>query len=1471
MIGAVLISMQFKPIQTWLAKKATAYLSKELKTDVGVKSLYLQPFRSLVLEGFYINDLQKDTLISTKKLSVKITDFSIFTLDGITLKNTDLEDGKIYLKTYKDSTTNLQFILNYFSSSDTTQTTSNFKFALNEVTLHNIDFKYKNYLQKDTMMKGVNFDDVHVRHLSGNFKGIDINNHLFKAQINHLSLQEKSGFVLNDLTADATVDSNQIVLKNLLLLTPKTKLTNYFSMKFKTFDDFNDVSNKVLMEGHFKNSKVNLRDIAFFAPDLADSKLSLTLDGDIKGRVNNLKANDLTIKVGKATYLKGNFRVRGLPDIDNTFMEMDFKDVYSNKADIDYILEQATGSKSNQTPAIISKFGNINFSGQFTGLWNDFIAYGEFKTKLGLLKSDVNMKINQSGASSYSGKLVAVDFNLGNLIDEPLLNRTSFTANVDGKGFNISTLSENLIAKVNYFDFNNYRYQNINIKGKINQQVFDGKLNINDDNILLDFNGKANLNPKLPEFNFAANVCRANLNKLHFTKDTIQVSANIRNNFSGNSLDNIQGDLSMKQIKITNTEKTFEMDSIYLLAQGIGKARTLALTSDIGDASIKGEYDLQTLPSAFKTIIKKYIPSYQTTIVPPKNQNFEFNIDLKNFDYISGLFIPKLKIPERGAFNGKFDSQNNVANLNGFIKTLKYNSTTFNNLIIDENTSAKALEAVISLDKVEFSDGGLFVQNIIIQNTLKNDSLSFNVKLSDKDAVNQLDLYGLVKFGKDTLAQVSLLPSDVIIDNQIWKIKDQVKLKFDTSKTVIDNFELSNDKQLVAVNGAISASDADGLEVVVKDLNMTSLSQLTKGFGVNLKGNMNGTANLSAILGTPNIQSDFTIDSLSYNKTKVGTLNIASTYNNQTDKVDVNATIYKNQLKTMDIKGNVDIKSETNNLNLDLLLDQTELVIFEPFVNSFVSNLKGQVSSDLKLTGKFNNPQINGNLSLVNAGLKVNYLGTYYTINDGVTLDNSIINVKNLTIKDQFGNKAIANGTVDMNNPSNPNMSLTVDANNFMALNTTARDNDLYYGKAFGTGVFRFNGPTDALDIKIKAKTEAGTIFTIPLNGASTVGTNDFIVYVAKDSTQNKNVENFFKGLTMELDLAVDENSQANILTEVGNLSGRGTAQLNLKITSLGDFEMKGDYVINEGKFDFTANNVINKTFDMSKGGTIRWTGDPSSADINLNAIYTTTAATAPLYSAAGRTISDDRKNERVSTQANLYLKGSLLNPDISFGLDFPNNSVIQTELQGYLNDKDNEAQQVINLIVRNSFSGSSSSGIGGLNDQTLLGSGIELGVSKLNNIISQSLNIKNLDFNVRSLNEFGLGLNLFKNRLKISTSFVNNQYTNNNLIGSNIFNSSLNDLTRDAELSYLINKSGTFVAKVFQRPVNKDVFNLSSDIYNNGLGLSYTQEYDSFGEFLKRTFGRDRDKKQEEKPLTSPPFNPVFPDEKQGSKKKED
>ena len=1444
MVGGVLFSFQFEGVQTWAAKKAANYLAKEWKTNVSIEKLSLKPFKSLLLKGLYVQDLDKDTLLFAQNLEVDITYFAPIKERKITLKQIKLSNAQFYLKAYKDTTTNLSFIINYFDSGkkDTT-TKAPFDFAINNIKVSNLAFKYKNYRVAYKKTSSINYNDVDIKNLSTEITNLDTKNFVFKAQVNHLKFKEKSGFVLNDLTALTTIDTNKIEAQNLYLKTPRTTLSNYFSMRFKSFADFDDGVDKIVLKGVFKNAKVSSKDIAYFAPEVAFMDLNIALTGLIEGKVTDLKSRNLAIKVGKGSYLKGNFNIKGLPNVNTTYYDLNFKQAYTNKQDIEYIAEKITGKKYTQIPAEIEKFGNVNFTGTFKGFAKDFKANANFKTKLGQVNALVNMQIDKANIPSYTGTVEALDFDLGSLVNQTIINRTSFKADIDGKGFDLAKLKEKINAKATYFDFNNYRYTNIVIDGNLVNQVFKGKLNINDKNLKLAFNGQADMKPELPKFDFVAQIEGANFHKLNFTKDTLQFDGKVKSRFTGDNLQNISGDFLANDIRITNSSKSIVLDSVALVASGLGENRILALTSDIGDARIKGAYDIATLPSAFKTVVKKYIPSYQGEIVAVKKQNFDFNIDLKNFDDISSIFIPELKIPERGVFNGRFNNNKDSLTLNGYVKSLSYQGKTFSNIIIDQNTQAKSLESIISIDKIELSNGGIYVKNVIIQNSLKNDSLSFNVKLSDKDATNQLDLYGLVEFGADTLAKLSLSPSDVIIDNQVWKIEEKVRIKFEDDKTYIENFELSSGKQLLAINGAISNNTTDQLEVVIQDLKMTSLSQITKGYGVNLTGTMNGVANLSSILEQPNIASNITVDSLSYNNTSIGDLKLKTAYNYSKEDIGVDATIFKNNSKTMDIKGDVDLASDAaNNLNLDVILDQTELIILEPFVKQIISNLKGQISSNLKLTGKFANPSINGDLTFLKAGVTVNYLKTAYTVTDKILVNNSIIDVNGLTLVDTRGNKAETTGTIDMKNLSSPLFNITLNAKNFMALNTTSKDNLLYYGKAYSTGSFSFNGPIDAMRINIKAKTEAGTEFTIPLNGSATVSANDFIVYVAKDTSLNqKQDNNYFNGITMEFDLAVDEGSTANILTEVGNLTGQGTAQLNLKITSLGDFEMKGDYVINTGEFDFTANNLINKTFTLEKGGTIRWTGDPTDAQVSLNAIYSTRATIAPIFAAAGIT-TDDNLNARVLSEAHMILNGSLLNPSIKFSLEFPNNSGYKTQLQGYLNDKDNEAQQVINLVVRNSFNGNTSAGLGGVNGQTLLGSGLELGFSKLNNVIAQTLGFKNVDINVRSLSEFGLGLNLLNGRLKISGNVVNNQNINNELFNNNLFNSSINDLTRDVQMSYDIRKDGSFVAKAFQRPSNRDFFNLNSDIYINGLGLVYSQQYDTFNEFIKQTFGRKRE-----------------------------
>lgn len=1434
-------------------------MSDQLKTKIDIKSLYIKPFSSVVLEGFYILDKQKDTLLNAPELTIDLNGFSVFSSVKkrlIDFSFVQLNNASFYLKKQKDSTSNLRFIINYFSSADTTKKTGRpWKIIFEKVAVNNLHFRYKNQLLADTLMKQVNFDDIDVKNFSAIIKNMDIINHLFKGDISNLTLREKSGFYIKKFNAAATVDDNQILAQNLYILTGHSELKNYFRMKFKDFDDISDhIEDKVYMDGDFNSSRISSSDISYFTDGLSHVQFDLGLDGRIKGFVNNLKAKNLLITGGKATYVKGNFNLTGLPRWNKTFLDLNFDEIATNKADLDYLYGKFTGTPNRHVPAVISKFGNINFKGSFKGFPDSFLVDGSFKTKLGRFEPNFNLSIDKYGTPSYNGKINSYEFDIGSLLDEETLGRITLNATITGSGDSVNNLNENVNAHISSFDFKDYHYKNIDINGTFNNKIANASITADDKSIKLNLSGSVDLNPFLPVYDLKANIGNAQLNTLNLTNDTLNFTSQVVTRFSGNNLSNLTGAVSLTQTRIVGPRNNYILDSLILTANGIDTLRTITLKSGIADGYIKGKFDLATLPSYFKTILKKYIPSLNTTITAPKPEDFEFKINLLNPDPLIAFFKPKLKIPDQGNITGKFNSENKTETLNAYLKTIKLGKTVFHDFILDESTYNDYLGLNISLSKIDLTDS-LFIKNITINNFLKKDSLNFNVKLSDQNAINSLDLYGLVNFGKDTLAKVQLLPSDVILEHEDWRIAEKVRIKLLPERTEVSGFELSSGLQKVKIDGFISDSPTDKLKLSFEQFGMATFNQLTRrSAGIQLKGVLNGDVKFSSLLKTPGVDANLGIDSLAMNKILVGDVKILSDLDNDRKQANVKINIIKHGIETLNLAGTYQIGHGVDDkLDFDVKMNEAEGVIFEPFINDLVSNVKGNISTNLKLTGSPLKPQLNGNIILNNTGVTVNYLKTAYKVTDTLNVTNSIVNVNNMLVKDPKGGTGNVTGTVDFNDLKNPDIEAVLTAKNLMALNTTFKDNHLYYGTAFATGRFSFNGPVDNMKIDIKAGTETGTVFNIPLNTSTTVGDNDFIHFVGhRDTLKTVAKSNAFDGVTLNFDLTVDEKTTVRIATDYGLLEGSGQANgLKLNINSLGDFEMFGDFLISSGKFEFTAKNFISKNFLVNQGGTIRWTGNPRNATINLNAIYEVRTDIAPLYQAAGSKSPKGDAFELV--QAELILTKTLLQPDIDFNFNFPLDPSIKDDLSNYLSDNNNRSQQALNIILRRNFSNGAN---GNLTNQVVSTAGeviSEFAFNKVNSLISQS-NIKGFDFNIRSFNDLSASYKV-KERLIFTGSLFNSSSSSNDLFQNNtsIFNSNFSVLTKDFDAQYLVRKDGNLSARYSYRVLNSTTLNTLNDQLNedyvNGIGLVYQRDFDSLPEFIRLIF-----KKQPGKNLPATP-----------------
>lgn len=115
----IAIAIQTEIVQNFLVTKAANKLSKDLGTKVQVQHVSINLFNRLNIEGIFIADKQKDTLLYAKALKVRITDW-FFLKDNADLHYVGLDGATIKIQR-QDTIWNYQFIANYFTSTDTTK------------------------------------------------------------------------------------------------------------------------------------------------------------------------------------------------------------------------------------------------------------------------------------------------------------------------------------------------------------------------------------------------------------------------------------------------------------------------------------------------------------------------------------------------------------------------------------------------------------------------------------------------------------------------------------------------------------------------------------------------------------------------------------------------------------------------------------------------------------------------------------------------------------------------------------------------------------------------------------------------------------------------------------------------------------------------------------------------------------------------------------------------------------------------------------------------------------------------------------------------------------------------------------------------------------------------------------------------------------------------------------------------------
>jgi hypothetical protein len=477
-----------------------------------------------------------------------------------------------------------------------------------------------------------------------------------------------------------------------------------------------------------------------------------------------------------------------------------------------------------------------------------------------------------------------------------------------------------------------------------------------------------------------------------------------------------------------------------------------------------------------------------------------------------------------------------------------------------------------------------------------------------------------------------------------------------------------------------STFDVSGLHCQINNLDISVLNQFLLDYGWELNGTARADLYVQDIRKMNEMSGNAFINQFIINDIPVGNLRLNAEQKNFDSPVYMDLSVIDAENK-VNADGfiflpNTKIPAGQNRFEFNTTLDNYSVALGDVFLQGLISGTSGTVSGQIAIAGDNKINSIDGDLILNNVQTRLDYLGTQYNIVKApVKISNTNIDFGDLELFDQMGNVANVRANIKHKFFNDMDISMRVTSPQFQVLNTTKKDNELYYGKAFGKIDLRMNGPFDKLDIIIQAETGPNTVVALPLKSAIADKEQNFIVFTNPQQEKDEEIAEavYGAGLNLQMYLTINPSAELQLIFDERTgevIKGRGNGNIHIDLPRDGEFQMYGDFEIERGEYPFKAFVVLDKAFTIKRGGTISWYGDPLNAFINLQAEYKG-LRTSP-YNFIYDYIRNDNNllNEAkrpTDVDLILNLNGQLLEPKVQFDIAFPN---LQGELKNYTDNR---------------------------------------------------------------------------------------------------------------------------------------------------------------------------------------------------------
>ena len=1339
-------------------------------------------------------------------------------------------------------------------------TQKNWDIKVDDLQLNNNKIKYDDSTRPEQKF-GIDYAHIEADSLTLHVQNLVFNTDSMGGQITKGFVREKSGFAINELEGDILYASNQTYVKNFLLKTPGSELKREVLLNYSSPKAFTDSFQNTQMEIDIPDSYLLVKDILVFAPQLR-SQPALSNPNDVwhlnikaSGNMNSLRISALQFDGLKNTKVDLEGTLAGLTNPNSAGGNITIRKFHTSQSDIALFTGTRLSTPDINIPETFDIRGTINGSA------------GRLRTNLLINSSAGDLALNGSFANltnpntaSYNAAIRTNGFRVGSILKNPQVGNLSGNFNLTGTGFTPSAMSTNFKGTINSFGFNNYIYRNIAAEGSLRNNNFSVAVNSNDPNAHLNLTATGNMSAT-PSYKVNGFIDSLKTLPLNLTTQPLVFRGRIDADIPSANPDYLEANVLITQALFVSGNNRLPLDTLHLISGKSDTGQFIRFNSDIANAQLAGKYRIADLGNIIQNNINPYFSvSGSTAPVPVQPYDFSFYADLV-YNPVLSSFLPGLENAQTIHAEGKLATNEGMQALVQAPYIL-YGPNEINDLNLRVNTADSGM--MINGTITRLKSGSAFdLYNTRLNATALNNVVDFNLRLGDQNDRDKYLLAGVVRQPSTGTISLSLKQDSLLLNYDAWTVPANNTITITPDQVLANNFVLRKGDQQLSLQSA-GSSRIQPLNVNFTNFRLSTITAFINSDSLFVDGAMNGIITFQNLLQQPVFTSDLTINDLSFKQDTVG--NVAFQVRNSGNTYIANANI-TGRGNDVSLTGSFTPQGTSDiALDLDLAIRRLEMSTLEGAMSGFVKSATGTVNGNISVNGTANQPKVVGTIGFDNTALSTTLLGGPLTIdNETLSVSEKGFVFDNFSIRDSANNALSLNGTVSSTNFINYQFDLDVNAQNFRALNTTKFDNKIYYGELFLTSDLHIGGTETKPVVDGSITVNEGTKFNIVLPQAEpgVVEREGVVIFTDFDVPENDslflaydslNTASIF-GFDIAVNIEIQKEAIFNIVVDAANgdfLNVQGTGQLTSAIDPSGKITLTGSYEIEEGAYQFSY-NFIKRKFDIEKGSKIVWLGEPTNAQVDVKAIYTTNAAPLDLLEQQLTEETLAQRNQylqKLPFQVHLDLSGELMKPTIGFDIILPpGNYTIASDITAQVNARLSQLRQepsemnkqVFAVLLLNRFVGENpfqSSGEGFNAGSFARQSVSRLMTEQLNQLAAGLIEGVDLNFDLASSDDYSTGARRNRTDLNVGLSkrLLNDRLTvtvgsNFELEGPQQSNQRSNNIAGNVAVNYQLDKTGRYMLRFYRKNEYQGV--VDGYIIETGLGFIMTVDYNRIREIL--------------------------------------